>query len=75
MIRKYMSRKIMAVNDDGSEEIHSLAIAELCLDDAGKILAFNVSPFSGEIPGVEYLDTPLFLKKGVAPMQCGKKML
>lgn len=68
MIRKYMSRKITVVNDDGSKSIHTLAIAEVCLDDAGKILAFNVFPYSGEIPGVEYLDTPLLLKKGEAPI-------
>ncbi|MDE5662978.1 MAG: shikimate dehydrogenase [Muribaculaceae bacterium] len=57
--KRYMSRLVELRHPDGSVESHSLAIAELTYAPDGSVSHADVTPFSEEVPGVEYLDNPI----------------
>ncbi len=59
--RRYMSRHIELRYADGATEIHTLAIAAVHRDASGEITDVQITPFTHELPSVEYLDTPLIL--------------
>ncbi len=45
--------------ENGVERVHTLSIAEVTSDCEGKILSVEVTPYAGEIAGVEYVDGEL----------------
>lgn len=59
--RLFMSRKVEVIKHDGSCETYSLSIVEISYQPDGSIKKVDIMPFSEELPGVEYIDTPLVI--------------
>lgn len=59
--RKFLSRNVELHHGDGTIECLSLSVVEIQYRPDGSIMDVLVSPFNEEIPGVEYVDTPIIL--------------
>ena len=60
IVRKFMSRSVTIVRD-GKETHYPLSIATVAYDESDEAIDVSVQPYIREIPGVEYVDTPLVI--------------